>query len=498
MKSVLSSPAYVIHLARAVERRQDFMTNISNAGFTDISIFDAIDGTNLDRVIECKQILGNNAIFDWEICAGQIGCLLSHLMIWKHIIDNNIPLATVFEDDVHFHPQWKELSEEYWNETPKDFDILFIGNSLESCVLNTPSNKINTESTYCTHAYIITNNGAKHMLNAILNWGYKDFCHATRGNTLTGLYPIDIMIKDTQKKVLSGEIPPLFKWFCWNGTHYPCDFNRLPVKGNDYRNTGLVFQNTDTQLISYVTTTMCKKNVFMDKNGNEVNITTYENTEQWIAETFIEEDAIVLELGGRYGVVSSVINKKLKNKKNHVVVEPDPAIFKILQRNLLLNDADPICYNGTITQGPQYIELLDEGTNTRYQPCACDSVIVHHKNLRDLIEETGLQFDTLVADCEGCLGVFFDENLEYIPNFKMITMEYDYSSEIDYDKINKILIDFGFIQVRPGGHSVWKKPSSEISHKTYNPISQIETNPPVVTRQKLIWNRNSFNLKYIN
>ena len=498
MDSTLNSPVYVIHLAKAVERRQQFMTNISNASFTDINIFDGIDGTDLDRVIECKQILGNNVIFDWEPSAGQIGCLLSHLMLWKHIIDNNIPLATVFEDDVHFHPQWKELSEQYWNETPKDFDNLFIGNSLDSCLLNSPSNKINTESTYCTHAYIITNNGAKDMLNAMLNWDYKDFCHVTRGNTLSGLYPIDIMIKDIQNKVLSGKIPSQFIWYCWNGTHYPCDNNRLPVKGNDFRNTGLVFQNTDKQLVSYIKSAY-KKNVFMDENGNEFDITKYEVTEQWIAETFIEEDAIVLELGGRYGVVSSVINKKLKKKKNHVVIEPDPAIFKVLQRNLLLNDADPICYNGTITKRPQYIEILGTGTNTRYQPCACDSDIVHHKSLTDLIQETGLQFDTLVADCEGCLGVFFEENLEYISNFKMITtMKYDYGHEIDYDKINKILVDFGFNQVRPGGHSVWKKPSSEISHKTDTSVSQLHTNPPVVTRQKLIWNRNNFNLKYIN
>ena len=46
-----------------------------------------------------------------------------------------------------------------------------------------------------------------------------------------------------------------------------------------------------------------------------INTNLCENAEQKIANQFIKEDDIVLELGGRYGSVSCVINKKLNDKK---------------------------------------------------------------------------------------------------------------------------------------------------------------------------------------
>jgi len=109
---------------------------------------------------------------------------------------------------------------------------------------NSNISEITNESVWCTHAYIITYNGAKKLLNSLLNWDYRNFIHNSRGNTLNGLYIIDIMIKDIQNKSLKNKSYP-FIWYSWNGTKYPCQFNTLPVIGNDSRNTGLVFQNAD-------------------------------------------------------------------------------------------------------------------------------------------------------------------------------------------------------------------------------------------------------------
>ena len=46
-------------------------------------------------------------------------------------------------------------------------------------------------------------------------------------------------------RFLEGKINKPFIWYCWNGTKYPCDFNRLPVTGTNIKNTGLVFQNSN-------------------------------------------------------------------------------------------------------------------------------------------------------------------------------------------------------------------------------------------------------------
>ena len=50
-----------------------------------------------------------------------------------------------------------------------------------------------------------------------------------------------------------------------------------------------------------------------DNKGNKINIEKIEKEEQVLAEKYILEDDIVLELGARYGSVSCVINKKLNN-----------------------------------------------------------------------------------------------------------------------------------------------------------------------------------------
>jgi hypothetical protein len=51
------------------------------------------------------------------------------------------------------------------------------------------------------------------------------------------------MIKNIQERMNKGELKKHINWYCWNGTKFQCDFNRLPLKGNDIRNTGLVFQS---------------------------------------------------------------------------------------------------------------------------------------------------------------------------------------------------------------------------------------------------------------
>ena len=45
--------------------------------------------------------------------------------------------------------------------------------------------------------------------------------------------------------------------------------------------------------------------------------------EQSLAASFLKPDSKVLELGGRTGTVTRLINKILHNKSNHLVIEPN-------------------------------------------------------------------------------------------------------------------------------------------------------------------------------
>jgi hypothetical protein len=52
----------------------------------------------------------------------------------------------------------------------------------------------------------------------------------------------DDMIKHLQLKSTPENQP--FQWYAWNGTHYPCDYNKMPISIEQCKNTGLVFQDT--------------------------------------------------------------------------------------------------------------------------------------------------------------------------------------------------------------------------------------------------------------
>ena len=245
MEIILNSPAFIINLEGQTERLKYTTENLRNAGFTDILRYHAINGSDSTQVTKALNELNNPLIHDTGT-PGKLGCLLSHLSILKYIIDHDIKIATIFEDDVYFHPQWETLSSEYYKDTPSDYDIIFIGNSVDTLRLGTPlPDKILTESCFSLQCYTVTLEGAKKLLSSCLNWRYDLFNEMYAGQNIHGLYVIDIIIKFTQILTNLNKIERPFTWYCWNGTIYPCEFNIIPLSRYNIANTGLVFQALD-------------------------------------------------------------------------------------------------------------------------------------------------------------------------------------------------------------------------------------------------------------
>ena len=69
-----------------------------------------------------------------------------------------------------------------------------------------------------------------------------------------------------------------------------------------------------------------------------------------------------------------------------------------------------------------------------------------------------LQFDTLVADCEGCLCDFVQENRSFVTTqLRNIMFESDLPKVCDYGMIRSVLREAGFRQVIRGFVSFWRK-----------------------------------------
>jgi GR25 family glycosyltransferase involved in LPS biosynthesis len=228
---VTSSKAVMIGLPKYSFRREYSASRLGAAGFTNISFFDAINGFEEDVDGALKK-LGVNV--PDSIRKGHKGCIYSHLAAWKQMIEENAPYRIFFEDDAIGHLDLPNgLGQKFWDATPKDFDMLYLGNMMnpndpqveksESLVVKVP--------TYCLHAYMLTLEGAKKLWSLI-----KD---------LSEFVTIDIQL-------IQWQIENKINWYCWNGTWtqkcFPTFDEGLPWQAfNDVitpqKDTGLFWQN---------------------------------------------------------------------------------------------------------------------------------------------------------------------------------------------------------------------------------------------------------------
>jgi FkbM family methyltransferase len=186
-------------------------------------------------------------------------------------------------------------------------------------------------------------------------------------------------------------------------------------------------------------------------NEHGEDCTPVEVSEQQLAREYIRPDDIVLELGARYGSVSCCINKILRNKTNQVVVEPDERVWKCLENNKKINWCGFHIIKGFVSNSK--LELTDHLSYNGYGTTTIKSEnsVIPSYTLESIKKQTGLNFNVLVADCEGFLETFFDENPEIIEGLRLILFEADRPDICDYSKVRNLLFSFNFKEIL-GGH----------------------------------------------
>lgn len=195
-----------------------------------------------------------------------------------------------------------------------------------------------------------------------------------------------------------------------------------------------------------------------DQVGNPIDISVIERPEQDLANQYIMENDVVFELGARYGSVSCAINSKLKCKTNQVVVEPDDRVWDALERNRATNNCEFHIIRGFVSNTKLALTNLDEcfgGYGATY--IVQDDSQIPSYTMADISEKYNLNFNVLVADCEGFLERFFDENPNFYDGLRLIMFEADYAEKCDYNKIRRALRQRGFMEKLHGHQNVWLK-----------------------------------------
>ena len=178
--------------------------------------------------------------------------------------------------------------------------------------------------------------------------------------------------------------------------------------------------------------------VYYDENGKLINHIKTEDTEQRLSQKYTEPEDIVLELGARYGTISCLVNKIIKDKKSHYVVEPDKSVWEALENNMKNNGCDFNIIKGIIGKNKYRLEGQGYAKHAVVDSTYGESQI-------EMFDLPDIPFNTLIADCEGYLETFFNENKELFKNLKKIIMECDMPDKCDYDKLlNELINNYGF------------------------------------------------------
>lgn len=187
-----------------------------------------------------------------------------------------------------------------------------------------------------------------------------------------------------------------------------------------------------------------KSHEFYNEKDEKIDHYNNEIDEQYQAYKFIKPEDTVLELGGRYGSVSVVINKLIKDKNSHVVVEPDENVLPSLEKNKKLNKCD-------FTVCPKFIsnkskKIVYDGYGTRIQDSDDNSDNEKQISYQEFKELYPQKFNVLIADCEGCLEEFLENMGNDFNHLNKVIYEADQSHMCDYEKIKEKLINSGFVE----------------------------------------------------
>ena len=135
------------------------------------------------------------------------------------------------------------------------------------------------------------------------------------------------------------------------------------------------------------------------------------------------EDA-VLELGACMGVVSCVTNKRLRDKTRHVVVEGNPLLIPILNRNREINNAGFRIENCAASKESEVTFFLHPVyvVGGSVQRETQHSVRVQGCSWRDLDRKYG-PFTTLIMDVEGSELDVLEDSSELIARYRLVIAE---------------------------------------------------------------------------
>ena len=114
---------YVINMDKDAHRLHKVGEETEKVGIS-FERFAGVDVSELAQDVLDKYVRADVQKYGTD---GMIGCGLSHLFVWQDAVKKNYNNVLVLEDDVCFASDFNECLRHVWEETPFDYDILYLG-----------------------------------------------------------------------------------------------------------------------------------------------------------------------------------------------------------------------------------------------------------------------------------------------------------------------------------------------------------------------------------
>ncbi|PKH23586.1 hypothetical protein CIG19_09140 [Enterobacterales bacterium CwR94] len=153
---------FIINLPESISRRERMIKHCK-----EINIEPEFIEAILGRAFSIEEVKRKSRALTEVRTPGEFGCALSHISIYKKMVDEKISVALILEDDVSLNENARDVLDMIENKISSDEIILL--NSAKQ-YLNRPIHKMNGYTTYpiieadLTCSYVITLAAAESML----------------------------------------------------------------------------------------------------------------------------------------------------------------------------------------------------------------------------------------------------------------------------------------------------------------------------------------------
>jgi len=123
-------PTIIINLKRSMDRKQQMIRKMKKANIAEFAtFFEGVDGqllaTNPEKYRFKPMPQWRDPHTNIPLRIGEVGCGLSHYLVWKYIVENKIPKTLILEDDAIFYDGFREIVERIV-ESPLSYDMFYL------------------------------------------------------------------------------------------------------------------------------------------------------------------------------------------------------------------------------------------------------------------------------------------------------------------------------------------------------------------------------------